>query len=213
MEHGEREAMKKQELVEKIVKAEWEAFDKVQNEGGRASCQNDWNTFAIMRKSQYMTWPEELLAMFLDYFTSCYEQGRNLITEKYGRMEESTAPDAYERIKDAFPVLSEERIALQEGIIAIQVSWMEEFAAKYPNMAGNARSIHTSEDNYGNTSYETYLRGEISTYSEALIFAYGQFIAKLAQEGKNLAYETMNCTAKLYGYRDVDEAERKLAEM
>ena len=45
MEHGEREAMKKQELVEKIVKAEWEAFDKVQNEGGRASCQNDWNTF------------------------------------------------------------------------------------------------------------------------------------------------------------------------
>ena len=90
---------------------------------------------------------------------------------------------------------------------------MEEFAAKYPNMAGNARSIHTSEDNYGNTSYETYLRGEISTYSEALIYAYGQFIAKLAQEGKNLAYETMNCTAKLYGYRDVDEAERKLAEM
>ena len=69
MEHGEREAMKKQELVDKIVKAEWEAFDKVQNEGGRASCQNDWNTFSIMRKSQYMTWPEELLAMFLEYFT------------------------------------------------------------------------------------------------------------------------------------------------
>ena len=213
MEHGEREAMKKQELVDKIVKVEWEAFDKVQNEGGRASCQNDWNTFSIMRKSQYMTWPEKLLAMFLEYFTACYEQGRNLITEKYGRMEESTAPEAYAKIKDAFPALSEERIALQEGIIAIQVSWMEEFAAKYPNMAGNARSIHTSEDNYGNTSYETYLRGEISTYSEALIFAYGQFIAKLAQEGKNLAYETMNCTAKLYGYRDVDEAERKLAEM
>ena len=110
MEHGEREAMKKQELVEKIVKAEWEAFDKVQNEGGRASCQNDWNTFSIMRKSQYMTWPEELLAMFLEYFTACYEQGRNLITEKYGRMEESTAPEAYAKIKDAFPALSEERI-------------------------------------------------------------------------------------------------------
>lgn len=202
--------MTRQELIEAIVKAEFEAFDKVKNEGGRASCQDDWGTFSIMRKSQYMTWPDKLLTLFYEYFTACMEDGRNLIAEKYGRMEESTAPEAYERIKEAFPVLSENRIALQEGIIAIQVNWMEEFAAKYPKMAGNARSIHTSEDNAFNTSYETYLRGELSTYSEALIYEYGRFIAQLAGDGKNLAYETMNNTAKLYGYESVEAAERKL---
>lgn len=202
--------MKRQELIDEIVLAEWNAFDQVRNEGGRASCQDDWGTFSIMRKSQYMTWPDELLALFLEYFTACMTDGRNLITEKYGRMEESTAPEAYEQIKDAFPALSEERLALQEGIIAVQVAWMEEFAKKYPKMAGNARSIHTSEDNAYNTSYETYLRGELSTYSEALIYQYGQFVAQVAKDGKNLAYETMNNTAKLYGYENVEEAERKL---
>ena len=43
-------------LAEKIAELEFEAFDKVKNEGGRADCQNDWATFSIMRKSQYLTW-------------------------------------------------------------------------------------------------------------------------------------------------------------
>ena len=48
-----------------IAKAEFEAFDKVQNEGGRASCQNNWPTFKIMRMSQYMTWTEDMLLQYL----------------------------------------------------------------------------------------------------------------------------------------------------
>ena len=47
-----------EELIEKIVMLEWKAFDKVENQGGRASCQDDWSTFSIMRKSQYMLWEE-----------------------------------------------------------------------------------------------------------------------------------------------------------
>ena len=42
-------------LALSIAKSEFEAFDKVQNEGGRASCQNNWPTFKVMRMSQYMT--------------------------------------------------------------------------------------------------------------------------------------------------------------
>ena len=44
--------MEKEELVNAIVQLEWEAFDKVDNLGGRAGCQNDGETFSIMRKSQ-----------------------------------------------------------------------------------------------------------------------------------------------------------------
>ncbi len=196
-------------LVDKIVRLEWEAFDKVQNEGGRADCQDDWETFSIMRRSQYMTWPAEMLTEIIRHFEESVRCGRNLITEKYGRMMETTVPWEYERIKDAFPVLTDEQKAIIEGIVAIQVKWMEEFAAKYPKMAGNARSIHTSEDRVFNTSYETYLRGELSTYSEHLLIMYGRFVAGIAKNGGNLAQMTMENTAHLYGYADLDDAENK----
>ena len=200
----------KAQLTEAIIKTEWEQFDKTKNEGGRASCQDNWNTFYVMRRSQYLTWPEELLASFYTDLKAAEAEGRNLITEKYGRMMESTAPERYNEIKAYFPELSEERKKIQEEIIKIQVNWMEQFAKEYPKMAGNARVIHTSEDTEAETSYETYLRGEIGTYSDATLLLYGRFIASLAQESKNLAYETMNNTAQLLGYEGVADAEKKL---
>ena len=77
-------------------------------------------------------------------------------------------------------------------------------------MAGNARSIRTSEDKVFNTSYETYLRGELGTYSEKMLMLYGRFVAQLAKEGKNLAKMTMENTAKLYGYESLELAEKSL---
>lgn len=203
-----REVMKNMEtLVEKIVRLEWEEFDKVQNEGGRASCQDDWETFSIMRRSQYMVWPEEMLREIIEHFEKSAACGRNLITEKYGRMMESTVPWEYEKIKDAFPVLSKQQKEIIESIVEIQIKWMEEFAQKYPKMAGNARSIHTSEDRVFNTSYETYLRGELGTYSDKLLIMYGRFVAELARNGANLAQMIMENTAHLYGYTDLESAE------
>ena len=87
---------------------------------------------------------------------------------------------------------------------------MEEFAEKFPKMAGNARSIHTNEDTAFNTSYETYLRGEMGTYSESTLILYGRFITGLLQENRNLAYEIMENTAKLYGYESVEAAEERM---
>ncbi|MCR4641481.1 MAG: DUF4125 family protein [Lachnospiraceae bacterium] len=196
-------------LMDEIIKTEWDMFDKTKNEGGRADCQDNWATFSIMRKSQYMTWPEELLVSFYSDLTVAQSKGRNLITEKYGRMMESTAPERYAELKAYFPALDEDRIKIQEEIISIQVKWMEELAAKYPKMAGQARKIHTAEDTAYDTSYETYLRGEISTYSEGTLILYGRFVAGLLQAGRNLAKETMNNTAVLMGYKDLADAESR----
>ncbi len=197
-------------LVNELVSLEWEAFDQVENEGGRAECQDDWNTFSIMRKSQYYTWTEEMLKSYIRDFHRANDAGVNLITEKYGRMMESTAPLKYQQIKDAFPEIPEDKKEIIEEIVKIQVEWMEEFARKYPKAAGNARSIHTAEDTPYNTSYETYLRGELSTYSDETLDLYGRFIAQLCMEEKNLAQMTMANTAFLYGYASLDELESKL---
>lgn len=200
----------KKNLVDQIVQLEWQQFDKVKNEGGRADCQDNFPTFSIMRKSQYLTWDEQLLRSYLTDLERAQRDGWNLITEKYARMMKSTAPERYAELEEQLPPRSEERQAIAEEIIKIQVAWMEEFASKYPKMAGNARSIHTYEDTAFNTSYETYLRGELGTYSEETFVLYGRFITELLKKGINLAYETMSQTARLYGYKSVEDAENRL---
>ncbi len=200
----------RKEFIDRIVRLEWQQFDKVKNEGGRAECQDDWNTFSLMRRSQYMAWSDELLESYLGDLLDAEDKGWNLIMEKYARMMKSTAPDRYSELEEQLPVRSSERIAIQEEIIRLQVEWMEEFADKYPKMAGNARSIHTSEDSSYNTSYETYLRGELGTYSEETLVRYGRFVVDIQKNGGNLAYNIMNNTAKLYGYESVEDAECKL---
>ena len=196
-----------EELTMMIAKAEFAAFDKVQNEGGRASCQNDWPTFGIMRRSQYLTWNRTMLLQYLYDFERETKLGHNLITEKYGRMMESTAPERYAEIKDNFPEHTEEQKAIIEEICRIQVGWMEEFASEYPLLAGQARTVHTYDDKSFDTSYETYLRGEIGTYSDKMLQLYTQFIVELAKNGLNLAKMTMENSCRLYGYKSLEEAE------
>ncbi len=192
-----------------IAKTEFAAFDKVQNEGGRASCQNNWPTFKVMRMSQYLTWDEEMLLQYLADFKMNYEKGRNLIEEKYARMMESTAPEQYARFKESLSIISEEKRVIMEEIIRLQVQWMEEFAMQYPGLAQNARLIHTSEDTPYDTSYETYLRGELGTYSDKMLELYGRYIVAHAQNGVNVAQEIMWNTVQFYGYSSFEEATQK----
>ncbi len=207
---AEASKMQDEELVTKIARIEFDAFDKVKNEGGRASCQNDWYTFSIMRESQYMTWERPMLLQYYYDFTRELSYGHNLITEKYGRMMESTAPEKYEEIKDNFPPLSPEKKSIIEAIVGIQVGWMHNFTEKYPKLGDRSRSVDTFDDNAGNTSYETYLRGEISTYSDKMLQLYAAFVVKLTKEGRNLAFETMQNSVLLYGYDSLEDAEKKV---
>ena len=204
-------AENKKKLVDRLVKLEWQNFDQVKNEGGRADCQDDWGTFSIMRTSQYLTWTEDMLLSYIQDFKTAMERGWNLVTEKYGRMMESTAPRRFEEIKTQFPYLSEEKKTIIDEIVKIQVAWMEEFASAYPYMAGNSRVIHTFEDTPYSTSFETYLRGEMGTYSDQTLDLYGRFIVSYLQTGKNLTKDIMTNTALLYGYESLEKAEELLA--
>lgn len=197
-----------QSLVERIVQLEWQAFDKVQNIGGRASCQDDWETFSIMRRSQYLTWQTDLLENWVEEFEYAYKHGRNLITEKYARMMESTDPEKYLEIKKNLPEIPEDFIKIREAIVNIQVSWMDEFAKRYPNLASNARTIHTENDSVFQTSYETYLRGELTTYSFDMLYKYGRWITNLYKNKQNLAFMIMTETVHAYGFKSLDDAEK-----
>ena len=200
----------KDQLIETLIQLEWNAFDKVENIGGRADCQDDINTFTIMRKSQYLTWTDTMLQSYIHDFEVANRKDWNLITEKYARMMRSTNPSEYEQLKNNLPSLTDRQVEIIEEIVKIQVDWMEDFAIRYPNLASNSRSIHTYEDTPWNTSYETYLRGELSTYSEKTLKLYGDFIVTLLRDKENLAEMTMRNTTNLYGYTSLEEAERVL---
>ena len=200
---------KNMDMIDKVIAEEWSQFDKVENEGGRADCQDDYETFRIMRKAQYMTWSKEMLESFYADLIAAKNSGWNLIMEKYARMMQSTNPLGYARLEKDLPVINEDRIRIQEEIIKIQVGWMEDFAKFYPKLAGNMRTIRTSSDTSFNTSYETYLRGELCTYSEKTMLLYASFIIGLLKAGRNLAIETMGNTAKMYGFESLKEAEEK----
>lgn len=198
-----------EDIVDKIVRLEFETFDKVKNEGGRASCQNNWPTFNVMRRSQYLTWNRDMLIQYYYDFTRECNLGHNLITEKYGRMMESTDEKAWNDIKDNFPELSDEKRGIIEQIVAIQMKMMEEFSQNHPKVANNARTLHTSEDTLYDTSYETYLRGEISTYSDKMLQLYGKYVVDCFKEGGNIALNTMTNTAKIYGFSSLEEFEKR----
>ena len=210
--HVERILEAKEEMnpiIEQIVEMEWEMFQNVRNTGGRAACQDDFETFDVMRESQFLTWDLPLLESYWQDLQEGKAQGRNLVMEKYAYMMESTAPKEYEAIATGLPKISEEKQAMVEQIVAIQVGWREEFAEKYPHLSGQARIIHTSEDTLYDISFETYLRGELKTYSMQTLVLYGRRIVAFVQEQKNMTEEIMRYTTAFYGYKTLEDAEIK----
>lgn len=197
-------------LAEEVARVEFRAFDAVNNVGGRAECQNNWPTFRIMRMSQYLTWTKEMLVQYITDFEGVIAEGRNMITEKYGYMMETTAPEEFKRIRDKLPPVPENKKALVRELTRIETGWMEEFAAKYPRLSQNARLIHTSDDWGWDTSSETYQRGELYSYSDKMLLMYGRFVAALVREGINLTIRIMENTVKMYGYGSLEEAEEKM---
>ena len=207
-EAGDDRTEEKKALIDEIISLEWPMFQNVRNEGGRASCQDNYRTFDVMRRSQFLTWDEAVLKSYRLDLMEAAHKGRNLLAEKYAHMMASTAPLQYEAIRDRLPGISPDRRKRQEEIIRLYVGWTEELQKQYPGLAGRERVVHTSEDTVYRTSFETYLRGEVTTYSDRTFDLLEAMILKAEKTGRNPAVETLRHEAGLYGYRSLEEAEK-----
>ena len=201
----------KEKQIDQIIEVEWEMFQKVQNIGGRAQCQDDFETFWIMRTSQYENWSDSMRAVYLKYLLRCREEDRNLVTEKYARMMEYTDTKYYDTyLAPAMPPVPHVNYRLINQILVHLLAWEQDFARRYPKLAARSRPITSEEDAGGFTSMETYARGELLTYPTELLQLYLDYTDELSHQGQSLSVMIEDTMVKLYGYKSIDEAESTL---
>ncbi len=71
------------------------------------------------------------------------------------------------------------------------------------------RPIHAFQEAPGQTSIETYQRGELYSYGEHTEMLYSQYIQECAAQNRNLAALIRDNSARMYGYESIADLERE----
>lgn len=202
----------REQLIFEIAQTEWELFQQVYNTGGRASCQDDPDTFFKMRMSQWMVYSDEVLHSYRNDCKKAIEEGRNLVFEKYGRMMESTFPEEYEEVKKHLPDVAD-KVEIVDRIVKINLEWDAEMLRDYPNLRKRGRVLTTAEDGImAGSSMESYLRGELLSYSKRTLELIWQETLAAYEKGESLLRQTIANETLFYGYGSLEEAEAKHAK-
>ena len=122
----------------------------------------------------------------------------------------ASAEKEYEIIKDYLPEISPEKEELVQKIVEIYLHWEEEIIQKYPKVTAKGRPLHSEFDTPNHTSIETYLKGELSSYSVKTLKLYYEYIQSCVTNNVNLAENNLENIVLEKGYKTIDEAEKSL---
>ena len=205
-----RNVTKKDNVINKIIEREWEMFVNVNNiGGGKASCQNDKDTFYIMRYSQHNNFGEEMLNSYMNDLCEAKVQKRNLLAEKYAFMMEYTDKNYFDtHLKNQLPEMTVDKLDLVAKIAKEMIDFRKAIENKYPNFEKRGRTIE--ESNGGNTSSFLYLIGETKTYSLETLRLMHKDINIAKSQNVNLVLEIYKTTVSFYGNKTLEEVEATL---
>ena len=185
--------MNKQEHINQILDRELEMFMAVKTYQ-YAACRDDPDSFRTMRTAQFSVWSQETLARYSLDLKIAAQQNRNLMTLKYARMD------------NLIPPLNNN--PLIDNIVDILITWQKEMTDKYPNLIKRGRPLE-DDDTSPTTSFTTYMRCELETYSD-------QTLANLLEDIRGFRERCENMTEKIYefmvkglGYRSIEEADKR----
>lgn len=210
-EEIKRKDTPKDQLINDIIEREWHMFDQVENEGGRAGCQDDEWTFYAMRYSQHSAFSAETLESYRQDLEQARQEGRNLLTEKYAYMMEFTQPDYFDKnLKPYLPSISPEKEELVDRIANLSIRFEQEFEQAYPAFAAAGRPLTGTDGR--DVSFHIYTIGELKTYSVRTLRSYLEDMRKTADSQENTAFRIHRTTAGFYGYKTLEEAEVRLSQ-
>ena len=178
----------KAELIDQILTAEFDMFQRVPTMTPTA-CQESEGGFRLMRGSAFETWSEATLESYLDDLLTALQENRNLLTEKYARMDDLIPPINLNPLID--------------DIVKIESEWQAEARRKYPHILGGGEVCNAG-------GFEIYLRGELETYSDQTLELYYQDLMQALREGRNLSEERYGNMSVKLGYSSLEEHENAL---
>lgn len=154
--------MDRKQLLEKIIAREAAMFIAVKA-SEPADCQEMLKTFYLMREMSHSVLAADTLTSYLQDLETAAAAGRNLMTEKYARME------------NLIPSLNENELIYK--IVDIEREWLSEVNKKYPLTIAVEGG------------FTTYAVCELETYSDATLNLYYRDIFLAATQKRNLVEE------------------------
>jgi hypothetical protein len=194
-------------LLDTLISLEWDMFQAVNDGGPRASCQDDRVTFEGMRRGQFLAWPAEARASYLEDLQDAVFKGRNLVTEKYIHMMKYSSPNRYEVLAKNIPIPDSNVVRLAQEISDKLLFQAEVLFKEFPYVCGSGRPMRSEQDVSGVVSIETYQMGEMLTYSTKTLTALRDHLLRLEKEGQMLARNIMENSVRHYGFKTLEEAE------
>lgn len=181
-------------IIETILDMELEMFLSVRSEG-ESHCQHHPEGFKFHRRLQFSVWSRDTLNRYREDLIRARQKGENLMTLKYARMQGLLS------CRNTNPIIDQ--------IVRQKMRWQAEMIRRYPAIMGAARPIEGGDDETM-TSFETYARGELETYSDnTLSSLYGDICAMLEQ-GINGSEKIYQLQAQRSGFDSLAAAERHI---
>lgn len=199
------EEITKSELIEQIIAEEYRMFSRVENIGERASCQDDFHTFHIMRFAQHNIFGMNTLNSYLADIEAARRAGRNLIAEKYSWMMEETDPAYFaEKLKPYLLEISGRKMRLVDSMTTTLMRCYESIRQRYPDLLAAGRNPY---ENGAGVSIRLYFSGELKTWSENTLCLGCQDIIGLLEKHHNPVGMIYEKIMDLYGYSMAETAE------
>ncbi len=151
--------------IQDVIERELEMFLNTPNEGGPASCQQNPDMFRHWRWMIFSVLSDAYVESYLQDLKDAKQEGRNLLLEKYARMD------------NLIPCVSPNMDKVREITEAERV-WIIELGQEFPLQF--AAQIQR---------FDFYFSPEIETLSERTLDCYLDCIATAQEQGRNLAKE------------------------
>ena len=177
-ENFDREA-----ALAEIIERELAMFLATNNEGGVSECQTRPDTFRAMRKMAHSAHEDAVLDSYLADLRQAEVNSRNLMVEKYARMD------------DRLPPLSTS--PLLDQIADAEQAFLHDAQRRYP---------HVIKSN-GQGMFRRYLRCELETLSPRTLELYAAQISRAQHAGRNLVVERHDYLMRLLGKGGIDACE------